>query len=112
MPETKKKRKRSQKQRRAMKRYAVVLTALVAVIAVLTGMTIAGRVNRADPLDALPSDIRDDGSLRVYLKSLARPDALGLTLEEILQANIDKLRARYPEGFSTEKSLHRKELDQ
>lgn len=36
MPETKKKRKRSQKQRRAMKRYAVVLTALVAVIAVLT----------------------------------------------------------------------------
>ena len=89
MPETKKKRKRSQKQRRAMKRYAVVLTALVAVIAVLTGMTIAGRVNRADPLDALPSDIRDDGSLRVYLKSLARPDALGLTLDGIYTVESD-----------------------
>ena len=89
MPETKKKRKRSQKQRRAMKRYAVVLTALVAVLAVLTGMTIAGRVNRADPLDALPSDIRDDGSLRVYLKALARPAALGLTLDGIYTVESD-----------------------
>ena len=33
--------------------------------------------------------------------------ALGLTLEEILQGNIDKLRARYPEGFSEERSRNR-----
>lgn len=32
-------------------------------------------------------------------------------LEEIAQMNIDKLRARYPEGFDPEKSLHRKEGD-
>ena len=32
---------------------------------------------------------------------------LGLTLEDILQGNIDKLRARYPEGFSEERSLNR-----
>lgn len=89
MPETKRKRRKSQKQRRAMKCYAIVLTALVAVIAVLTGMTIAGRVNRADPLDALPSDVRDDGSLRVYLKSLARPDALGLTLDGVYTVESD-----------------------
>lgn len=50
------------------------------------------------------------GDIAWYLAETAT--ALGLTLEEILQANIDKLRARYPEGFSTEKSLHRKELDQ
>lgn len=33
------------------------------------------------------------------------------TLEEIMQMNIDKLKARYPEGFDPEKSLHRKEGD-
>lgn len=50
------------------------------------------------------------GDIAWYLAETAT--ALGLTLEEILQANIDKLRARYPEGFSTDKSLHRKEFDQ
>ena len=33
--------------------------------------------------------------------------ALDATLEEVCQGNIDKLRRRYPEGFSREKSLHR-----
>ena len=32
-------------------------------------------------------------------------------LEEIMQMNIDKLKARYPEGFEYEKSLNRKEGD-
>lgn len=34
-------------------------------------------------------------------------DALGYDLETILQMNIDKLKARYPDGFVTERSLHR-----
>lgn len=34
-------------------------------------------------------------------------DALGYDLETILQMNVDKLKARYPDGFETEKSLHR-----
>lgn len=50
------------------------------------------------------------GDIAWYLAETAT--ALGLTLEEILQANIDKLKARYPEGFSTEKSIHRTEIDQ
>lgn len=37
--------------------------------------------------------------------------ALDWTLDEIAQMNIDKLKARYPEGFEAEKSLHRKEGD-
>lgn len=36
---------------------------------------------------------------------------LDVTLEEVMQTNIDKLKARYPEGFDPEKSLHRKEGD-
>ena len=32
-------------------------------------------------------------------------------LEDIMQKNIDKLKARYPEGFEYEKSLNRKEGD-
>ena len=38
-------------------------------------------------------------------------DALGYDLETILQMNIDKLKARYPDGFETEKSIHRKDGD-
>ena len=46
------------------------------------------------------------GDVAWYLAETAT--ALGLTLEEILQGNIDKLRARYPEGFSTERSMNRR----
>ena len=37
--------------------------------------------------------------------------AMGWTIEDVAQANIDKLKARYPEGFSADRSLHRKEGD-
>lgn len=37
--------------------------------------------------------------------------AMGWTLEDVAQGNIDKLKARYPEGFETAKSLHRKAGD-
>lgn len=50
------------------------------------------------------------GDIAWYLAETAT--ALGLTLEEILQANIDKLKARYPDGFSTEKSIHREKIEQ
>lgn len=35
----------------------------------------------------------------------------GWNLSDIMQMNIDKLRARYPEGFDSEHSLHRAEGD-
>lgn len=34
-------------------------------------------------------------------------DRLGLRLEDVARANIEKLRKRYPEGFDAERSLHR-----
>ena len=37
--------------------------------------------------------------------------AYGFSLEDVMQLNIDKLRARYPNGFDTEKSLHRADGD-
>ena len=37
--------------------------------------------------------------------------AMGWKLEDIMQMNIDKLLARYPDGFDAEHSLHRKEGD-
>lgn len=42
-----------------------------------------------------------------YLAAAAH--ALGFTLSEIAGMNIEKLRARYPEGFSEERSVHREE---
>ena len=49
------------------------------------------------------------GDVAWYLAISA--DALGYTLEQILQINIDKLRARYPDGFEADRSLNRKEED-
>lgn len=37
--------------------------------------------------------------------------AIGYDLETVLQMNVDKLRNRYPNGFETERSLHRQEGD-
>ena len=35
--------------------------------------------------------------------------AIGVPLSSVLQQNIDKLKARYPDGFKTEDSVNRKE---
>ncbi len=45
------------------------------------------------------------GDVAWYLAVSA--DALGYSLEEILQMNVDKLRVRYPDGFETERSKNR-----
>lgn len=45
------------------------------------------------------------GDVLFYLTWLA--DVYGFQMSEIAQANITKLRARYPDGFDLEKSLNR-----
>ena len=37
--------------------------------------------------------------------------SIGYMLDDVLSANIEKLKQRYPEGFDVEKSLHRAEGD-
>lgn len=49
------------------------------------------------------------GDVAWYLAVSA--NAIGYDLETILQMNVDKLKARYPDGFDTEHSLHRQEND-
>ncbi len=38
-------------------------------------------------------------------------NALGFDMEDVMQTNIDKLKARYPEGFSANRSIHRAKGD-
>lgn len=47
------------------------------------------------------------GDVAWYLAVTA--EAIGLDLETVLQMNVDKLRKRYPDGFSAERSIHREE---
>ena len=47
------------------------------------------------------------GDIAWYLAETAY--ALGCSLEEICQGNIDKLKKRFPEGFSVDASIHREE---
>ena len=49
------------------------------------------------------------GDVAWYLAETAA--ALTVTLEEVLEGNLRKLRARYPEGFDAQRSLHREEND-
>lgn len=45
------------------------------------------------------------GDVLWYVQGIA--SRCGLTLEEVAQANIDKLMSRYPEGFTSEASINR-----
>ena len=47
--------------------------------------------------------IRELGDVAWYLAETAY--ALDVPLEDVLQRNIDKLKARYPQGFAPEESL-------
>ena len=47
------------------------------------------------------------GDIAWYLAETAT--ALDLDLEDIFQANIEKLKKRYPQGFDSQRSIHREE---
>ena len=51
--------------------------------------------------------VKELGDICWYLAETAT--ALGLSLEDIMVANIEKLRKRYPEGFDTHRSVNRQE---
>lgn len=49
--------------------------------------------------------IKELGDIAWYLSEAAT--ALDVDLETVLERNIEKLKNRYPEGFSAERSIHR-----
>ena len=53
--------------------------------------------------------VRELGDVAWYLAEAAT--ALGMPLEDILRANLEKLERRYPDGFSTERSVGREADD-
>ena len=60
------------------------------------------------PLDA--EHIAEElGDVAWYLAITA--SAIGKNLDDIFTANVEKLRKRYPEGFDSERSVHRPEYE-
>ena len=51
--------------------------------------------------------IKELGDVAWYLAETAT--ALDVELENVFRGNIEKLKKRYPDGFSVEKSIHREE---
>ena len=51
--------------------------------------------------------IKELGDVAWYLALACT--AIGVPMSSVLQQNIDKLKARYPDGFKTENSVNRKE---
>lgn len=49
------------------------------------------------------------GDICWYLAMLC--ESFGWNLDEIMQMNVDKLKARYPEGFDIDRANHREEGD-
>lgn len=52
---------------------------------------------------------KEIGDVMWYVALLCH--AFGWDLDEIMKMNVEKLKARYPEGFDTEKSNHRESGD-
>ena len=52
---------------------------------------------------------KEAGDICWYLAMLC--ESFGWSLDEIMQMNVDKLKARYPQGFDIERANHRVEGD-
>lgn len=63
-------------------------------------------LHQGHPLDR-EKLVKELGDIAWYLAETAY--ALDVSLDEILEANIAKLKDRYPEGFDTERSMNREE---
>lgn len=53
--------------------------------------------------------VKELGDVAWYLAEAAT--ALGVSLEDVFQANLDKLQQRFPNGFDTTASIYRKKED-
>ena len=63
-------------------------------------------LHQGHPLDK-DALVKELGDIAWYLAETAT--ALGVSLEEVMERNIEKLKKRYPQGFSSESSQNRPE---
>jgi NTP pyrophosphatase (non-canonical NTP hydrolase) len=63
-------------------------------------------LHQGHPLDK-EALVKELGDIAWYLAETAT--ALGVSLEEVMERNIEKLKKRYPQGFSSENSQNRPE---
>ena len=63
-------------------------------------------LHQGHPLDR-EKLVKELGDIAWYLAETAY--ALDVALDDVLEQNIAKLRARYPDGFDTDRSIHRKD---
>ena len=56
-----------------------------------------------------PSPHGEDGLKFWYVACMA--ESFGWSLDEIMSMNIDKLKARYPEGFDIDRANHKEKYD-
>jgi len=80
MSKASKKKKKALKRMRNIRRALMISFVLIAVAAVLIGVTVNPE-KRRDALTAPLSNLKDNGVIRVSLRSLGQPKALGLTLD-------------------------------
>lgn len=64
-------------------------------------------VHHRHPLDTATREklVKELGDVLWYVAHAA--SVLGVTLDEVAAVNVKKLRARYPDGFETARSIHR-----
>jgi NTP pyrophosphatase (non-canonical NTP hydrolase) len=70
---------------------------------------IADSVNAAVMVNELPSLSKEAGDTAWYVAALCTK--LGLSLDDVLAANIEKLRKRYPNGYAPEDSKKRVDVE-
>lgn len=53
----------------------------------------------------------ESGEVLDLVKKSTFCESAGFSLDDVMQTNVDKLMARYPDGFDTYRANHRKEGD-
>jgi len=88
---TKKSKKKAARLRAKKRRQQRIILCLCAAICavIIGGVLLSGMFGGRGDVNAQPSDIKDQGMVRVYLRSLGAPQALGLTLDGVYSVDGD-----------------------
>ena len=74
------------------------------------GVAVSGKVSEQE-YSRSPGMQKQYGTYQNYLRGVEAAQGLNVPLSEILQGNLNKLHGRYPNGFSSERSMHRENAE-